>query len=92
MMITLKTIGDLRDYFGREPQEIELPENSSVKDLLQFIGEHWGKILPNYIWDSETNNFRSPVFLVVNNKVMENLSNVLHDGIVVTVVHALVGG
>lgn len=48
MKVILKPIGDLRDYFGREPQEIELPHQAVVRDLLEVIAERWGK-RPAYV-------------------------------------------
>ena len=92
MKILLKPIGDLRDYFGREQQEIELPDNATARDLLVAIGERWGGNLPAYLWDSQTCAFRGPVFLVVDSKVLQDLNAPLRDGIEVVVLKALAGG
>lgn len=92
MRIILKPIGDLRDYFGREPLEIELPENATVKDLLTIIGKDWGTKLPTYLWDAQKGAFRGAVYLVVDNKVLKDLRAPLHDGIEVILLKALSGG
>ena len=39
MKIRLKCIGDLREYFGREPEEIEITENAVMEDLFPVIEE-----------------------------------------------------
>lgn len=92
MKVVIKPIGDLREYFGREPQEVELPDSAVVRDLLDAIGKRWGGILPAYLWDSQKNAFRGAVYFVVNNKVLDNLEAPLHDGLEVTLLKALAGG
>lgn len=92
MKIILKPIGDLRDYFGREPLEIELTENATAKDLLTIIGEDWGAKLPAYLWDAQKGAFRGAVYLVVDKKVIQDLNTPLHDGIEVVLLKALSGG
>jgi len=51
--IIVKTDGNLTDYFGREPQVIELPDDVVVRNLVDFIGQRWGEKLPLYIWDPQ---------------------------------------
>ena len=68
MKIRLKTIGDFRDYFGREPQEIELPENAVMGDLFPMIEQRWGAILPAYLWDREKKRFKGAVAILVEKR------------------------
>jgi sulfur carrier protein ThiS len=92
LKIRLKAIGDLREYFGRDPQEIELPENATTQELLDAVGARWGSVLPGYLWDAEKRTFRGPVFLTVQGKVIDSQKAPLQDGLEVTVVRALAGG
>jgi molybdopterin converting factor small subunit len=92
MKITLKTIGELRDYLGREPQEVDLPENAIIKDLLRWIEDHYGSKLPAYLWDSQEHQFRGPVVLIINKKVIFDVNTPLAEGFEVKVIKALVGG
>jgi molybdopterin converting factor small subunit len=92
MKIQVKSSGDLRDYLGRAPQELELPNGSSFEDLLGVIGERWGSKLPAYLWDAQENRFRGAVFLVLNKHVVQDLHTPLEDGSEVIVMRALSGG
>jgi molybdopterin synthase sulfur carrier subunit len=92
MKVTLKTIGDLRDYLGREPQEVDLPEGANLKDLLRWVEDRYGATLPAYLWDAQEHQFRGPVVLIINKKVVFDFSTPLKDGLEVTVMKALVGG
>lgn len=92
MKVLLKPIGDLRDYLGREPQELLLADNAILQDLLNAISERWGESLPPYLWDSGKKKFRGPVYFVVDNKVIRDLNTPLQDGVEVILLKALAGG
>ena len=92
MKIRLKSIGDLRDYFGREPREIELPENAIMGDLFPVINEYWGTILPAYLWDREKLCFKGAVVLLVDKRVIHDFKTPLKDGMEVQILKAIAGG
>ena len=92
MKIRLRTIGDLRDYFGREPTEIELKEGATLRDLQLAIDARWGGILPAYLWDRNAMQFRGAVFFLINKEVVQDLQTPLQDGLQIDVIKALVGG
>jgi len=92
MKIKLKSIGDLRDYFGREPQEIEMPDKAVMADLFGVIEERWGSVLPAYLWDREKKRFRGAVALLVDKKVIHNMKTPLKDGMEIQLLKAIAGG
>lgn len=92
MKVYLKSIGDLRDYLGREPQEIELPEGARFGQLLALIGGRWGKRLPPFIWDADKQQFRGALFFVVDKHVVQDMDMPLEDGQEVALMRALSGG
>jgi len=92
MRIRLTSIGDLRDYFGREPQEIELDSGTTLQDLLLVIDNYWGAVLPSYLWDAREKCFRGPVFFLINKEVVQDMQTSLQDGLEVQIMRALVGG
>lgn len=92
MKVYLKSIGDLRDYFGRAPQEIEVPEDATFRLLLTVIDERWGSSLPPYLWDAQKRNFKGAVYFVLDKRVVQDLDTPLHDGQEVILMKALSGG
>ena len=92
MKVRIRSIGDLRDYFGRDPQEIDLKENATLRDLVLAIDDRWGKTLPPYLWDASKKQFRGPVFFLINKEVAQDLDRPLQDGLQVDLMRALVGG
>lgn len=92
LKVTFRSVADLREYFGREPVELQLAEDATLHSLLQVIAQRWGPQLPAYMWDAQQNVFRGPILLLVNKKVVLDLSTALRDGQEVTVMHALAGG
>jgi hypothetical protein len=92
MKIFLKSIGDLRDYFGRGPQEVELADGSSFEDLLEHIGVRWGPNLPRYLWDAQKKRFRGAVYFLMHGQVVQDFGSPLEDGGEVVLMRALSGG
>jgi hypothetical protein len=92
MRVWLKSVGDLREYFGRETAEIELPEQATIQDLLLAIHQRWGASLPAYLWDGQAKEFRGPVVLLIDNTLILEKSTPLLDGMLVNVMKALAGG
>ncbi len=92
MRVSLKAIGDLRDYFGRDPEIIELPEGAVAQDLLNAIHARWGASLPAYLWNQQTHQFKGPVLLVVDKKAIRDLTFPLADGIEINLFRAVAGG
>jgi sulfur carrier protein ThiS len=92
MKIRLTSIGDLRDYFGHEQQEIELDSGATIQDLLLVIDDYWGTVLPPYLWDTREKRFRGPVFFLINKEVVQDMQTPLQNGLEVLIMRALVGG
>ena len=92
MKIWLKSVGDLRDYFGREPQEIDLNEKATLQDLLLIINERWGEELPGYLWDNKIKYFRGSVFFIINDEVVQDMRTPLQDKSQITLFRAMSGG
>lgn len=92
MKVILASIGDLRDYFGREPLEIQLPEGATVDTLYRAIAARWGSSLPPYLWDGEKSRFKGPVYLIQDSKILSNDASPLRDGEKITIMKALAGG
>jgi molybdopterin converting factor small subunit len=92
MKIKLKSIGDLREYFGREPQEIDLATGATFADLLVEIDKRWGAALPSYMWNAEEKRFNGPVFFLIDKEVVLDMQTKLQDGLEVRIMRALAGG
>ncbi|MGZ6317073.1 MAG: MoaD/ThiS family protein [Anaerolineales bacterium] len=92
MKVYLKSIGDLHEYIGRGPQEIDLPDGARFGQLLALIGQRWGKSLPPFIWDADKQQFRGALFFVVDKQVVQDMDMPLKDGQEVLLMRALSGG
>lgn len=92
MHVTVRAIGDLRDYFGREPADIELPDGADARALLDVLDARWGASLPGYLWDRQARRFKGPVVLVVDRKAVQDEHAPLADGMEVRLMKAIAGG
>lgn len=82
----------MRDYFGRDPVVVELPDAAVARDLLDWMDARWGADLPAYLWDREGRRFKGPVLLVVDKKAVQNENALLLDGTEVWLMRAIAGG
>ncbi len=93
MKVIIRAVGDLREYLGKGPQEIEIaPEGSNVQDLLTAIETRFGAGFPAYLWDFQKHQFRGPVVLVINGKAIQDFKTVLEEDIEITIMKAVAGG
>ncbi len=93
MKVINRAVGDLREYLGKGPQEIEIaPEGSSAQDLLTAIEIRYGAGLPGYLWDFQKHQFRGPVVLVMNKKAIQDFKTLLEEGVEITIMKAVAGG
>lgn len=92
MIVTVRGIGDLSEYFGKQPRAVELAEGARIRDLLERIEVLWGAGLPAYLWDFEQHRFRGPVVMVINKKAVMDMDAPLSDGIQVGIMRAVAGG
>ncbi len=92
MKVYLKPTCVLVEYFGTEIQEIELPSHGNVRELLVEIDLKWGAELPASIWNREKCEFRGPIFLITNKKILNNLETKLDDEQKIEILKVMVGG
>jgi molybdopterin converting factor small subunit len=92
MQVRLKAVGELREHFGREPQDVELPEGATFRSLLTEIGARWGAQLPPQVWDGGKGEFRGAVYLVRNGHAVLDPATMIEDGEEIVALRALSGG
>jgi molybdopterin converting factor small subunit len=92
MLIRLTAFGELREHFGKETHEIELPTGATLADLLVCVEERWGDKLPASLWNDREHRFRGPVVIRVGERVTRDRTAVLSDGQGISFYRALVGG
>ncbi len=86
------SVVDLREYFGREAVELQLPEDATSHNLFQVISTSAGGRHCPHTCGTARVHIPWAILLLVNKKVVLHYSTVLCDGQEVTVLHALAGG
>ena len=92
MKVTLKCSGYVREVLGQEREEVDLPENSTIQDLLHWIEEHHASRFPPRLWDFGQHRFRDPVVLVVNEKAASDHTTRLTESGEIAVLYPVAGG
>lgn len=93
MRVKVNFLGFFRDRIGREPLELDLPENATYRDLLDALAPRVGDKLPDWAWDAEKRSFTRR--LLVSRNLSGDLRDdqaVLADGDEILVVPPVAGG
>ena len=73
MKITLHTILGLKQAIGQRLTEIELPQGATVKGLLTYMQERWGKGLSTRLFHPDSGAVLPYVRIMVNGQAIEFL-------------------
>ena len=74
MKITLHTILGLKQVIGKKLTKIDLPEGSTVEDLLIYMKERWGPSLSPHLFDPDSGAILSYVRIMVNGQTIPHLN------------------
>jgi len=91
--IHVRLLGDLREAMGKERLEIELPKNSSLKDLIENNLLKYEE-LKDHIIDPMTKKIRADIIILINKRSIESFieSERVKDGDTVTLASVVAGG
>lgn len=95
MEITVKVMGPLIKITGGSTVLIDLPEESTVRDLLEALFQRFGEDLKQEVMNAEGNDL-APYYKILingrNTKLMEYLETTLKNGQTVHVMPPIAGG
>ena len=93
--ITLHTILELREVIGQRLTEIDLPDGSTVEDLLTYMREKWGDKLSTHLFDPDSGAVLPYVRIMVNGQTiqfLEGMETPLKEGDEVLILPPVSGG
>jgi molybdopterin converting factor small subunit len=92
MKISLKGYGWIQTLIGDSPVEFILPAGSRLIDLLNQLVETRLQAQSGKIWDRATNRFRVPVFVMLEQREVQDFSIILQDGQEISLISPMAGG
>jgi molybdopterin synthase sulfur carrier subunit len=94
VIVKVRYYAMLSDVAGKREEDIELPEGSTVLDLVHYLIEKFGLRLRNYVYDEEGQLLNYMKFNVngVNILSLEGFETLLDDDDVVQVIPPIGGG
>jgi len=84
IQVTAKVYSILRQIVGRPVLVVEVPENSSVKDVLQkVVDDHKSSFEQNYLWTAKEEEYMKYLIVFVNGQQVshsEGLETKVREG------------
>ncbi len=83
MKVVLHTILGLKQVIGQRQTEIDLPDGSTVQDLLTYMMTTWGDRLSPHLLEPESGRLLPQVRVMVNGQTVQYLQGMgtpLKDG------------
>ncbi len=93
--ITLHTILDLKEVVGQRLTVIDLPDGSTVEDLMAYLSERWGDELSGRLFDPDGGAVLPYVRIMVNGQTiqfLEGMETPLVEGDEVLILPPVSGG
>jgi len=92
MRVRVKFTGLFRHYAGEKEREYELPEGSTVADLMAALGRDLGPRLPEQLWDPAEERFNHLIRAIRLERPIQDEGDTLQDGDEVHILSRLTGG
>ena len=95
MKVNVQFFAAVRELVGLREETLELPNGSTVKNLLDVLVERHGQSLRNYIYDPKSDELRRSLQVLVGDKptsALNGLTTELTDGCVLAIIPPVGGG
>jgi len=92
MRVFLKSTGVFGRYLGTEAREVELPDDATLADFLDYFGRNLASEVPAYLWNEKEGAFRGPVIITINGEVAKDSGTPIRDGQELLLFKPVVGG
>lgn len=95
MKVTLHTILGLKQIVGQRVTEIDIPDASTIEDLMTYLVDRWGDELSTRLLDPDSRAVLPYVRIMVNGQAiqfLDGLGTQLQDGDEVLILPPVSGG
>ncbi len=92
MKVRLRGLSTFCRYMGEEHHVVELPEKADLPQLMEWVHERWGDMLPPHLWNATTRRPTPSVMIMVDGRRAEDPIAPLAEGQEVLLVNMVVGG
>jgi sulfur carrier protein ThiS len=92
MKVYVKSVGMIGRYLGTEAREVELPDDATLADFLDYFGQNLVSEVPAYLWNENKGDFRGPVIITINGEVAQDRETPIRDGQELVLFKPVVGG
>lgn len=95
MRIRINYFGHFRTAFHKRSEEVQMPKNTNLYDLLSFLSERNGEQFKSYVFDAVNTGIKDDVLLNINgipSNLLNGLKTQLSNGDQVNIMPLFSGG
>jgi MoaD family protein len=92
MKVRVKYLSRARDITKKENEELELSDNSTLRDLVDILISKYGEEFKNYFYMGRDDRERPAPLVLVNKKLVDKISCEIKNGSEVVFMAAISGG
>lgn len=92
MKIKVKYLSRARDITKKEGEEVELADDSTLKDLVNILISNYGEEFKNYFYMSREDRKRPAPLVLINKKLVDKIDQKIGDCSEVVFMAAISGG
>jgi len=82
----------MKEHLGVKRLDIHLADGATLENLMEYFDTHLSSIIPQFLWNKQKKEFRGPVLISIDQKVVRVLQTPLKDGQEIRLVKAATGG
>jgi sulfur-carrier protein len=95
MKVTIHTILDIKQALGQRLIEVDMPQNSTVEDLLAYMKKRWGEKLDSRLFHPDDGKVLDHLRIMVNGRTigfLKGMATLLYEGDEVLIMPLVSGG
>ena len=95
MKITIHTILEIRQALGQRLIEVDLPQDSTVEDLLAYMKKRWGEKLDFHLFNPDDGKILEHLQIMVNGQTirfLKGMNTLLNEADEILIMPLVSGG
>ena len=95
MRVKVKFFASIREITGKKEEDVEVPDNTTVEELIEILSSKYGREFSDYVYDERTGKPRDHLQFLIDGRsasTLQGLKTRLRDGCNFAIIPPVGGG